>query len=97
MKSAKATLEKLQKNRPDLDIRDVEAEQFCAMIFKDRDYPDGDDVLSMILPWDAAVHLTYSGRRRFCVMTEEGEFYLVDPVSETPGSLFAEHAEKITL
>ena len=28
MKSAKATLEKLQKNRPDLDIRDVEAEHF---------------------------------------------------------------------
>ena len=96
MNNVQATLEKLKKSRPDLDIRDVEAERFSAMIFKDRDYPDGDDVLSMILPCEAAFHVNAGGRRRFCIMTEEGDFYLVDPVSETPGSLFAEHAEKIT-
>ena len=66
MNNVQATLEKLKKSRPDLDIRDVEAERFSAMIFKDRDYPDGDDVLSMILPCEAAFHVNAGGRRRFC-------------------------------
>lgn len=87
--------EKISKKIPGSVITDFMPGDFTAMVFRDRDYPDGDDVCRMLLRCSASFSLRTDARDLFCVLSQKGEVYSLLPISESAGILYSKEAEQI--
>lgn len=95
MLSEKQLREKINEKLPGSTVSDFVPGDFTAMVFRDRDYPDGDDVCRMFLRCRASFSLRSGARNIFCVLTCEGEIYSIQPISESAGILYTKEAELI--
>ncbi|MBO4261538.1 MAG: hypothetical protein J5921_02850 [Clostridia bacterium] len=95
MLSEKQLREKINNKLPGSVISDFVPGDFTAMVFRDRDYPDGDDVCKMLLRAAASFNLKTGARTLFCVLTHAGEVYSLLPLSESAGILYSKEAELI--
>ena len=93
MLSEKQLCEKINDKLPGSVISDFVPGDFTAMVFRDRDYPDGDDVCRMFLRAAASFNLKTGSRKIFCVLTQGGEIYSLLPISESAGILYSKSAE----
>ena len=87
--------EKINEKLPGAKVSDFVAEEVTAMVFRDRDYPDGDDVCRMILRCDATFNLRSPFGEHFCVLLKSGEVYSIVPITESAGTIYSRSAERI--
>ena len=94
MFSKKELLSLIEGVLPGAKVKDLVPGEFTAMIFRERDYPDGDDVCKMLLRCVARFSDPAAPGRLF-VVSEDRSVYSLIPVSESAGILYAEDARAI--
>lgn len=87
--------EKIRTLLPGSEVYDFMTGEFTAMVFRDRDYPDGDDVCKMFIRCAASFNIKAKGRDLFCVLSQNDEVYSLIPLSESAGILYSKHAEQL--
>ncbi len=95
MLTESALREKINEKLPGSELYDFVPGEFTAMVFSDRDYPDGDDVCRMFLRCCASFHLRTVLGDLFCVLSEKDEVYSLLPISESAGILYSKRARQI--
>ena len=87
--------EKISEKLPGASVSDYVSGEFTAMVFRDRDYPDGDDICRMFLRCVATFNLKYSFQDLFCVLTQSGQIYSIVPITESAGTIYSKRADFI--
>ena len=78
-------------------VKNLRICDFQALLFKDRSYPEGDDVLRRIINCKAEFRLVSGKKTLDCVVSEDGIIYSLTKFSETDGYLYGKDEEEIEL